>query len=226
MARRRRADESTRRQHQRYRSGTPCRVAWPGKGNQRESVKKMKTITRVIASFWIFALLLSEQSIAAPASDIADAVMNRNRDAVRSLLQKKADVNAPQVDGTTALHWAVRGDDLETADLLIRAGANVTTANREGVTPLQLAAINGTGPMIEKLIKAGADPNASLSKFGDTALMLAARTGKVDGIKVLLDKGAKVNAVETWGGTTPLIWTVAERHLDAVKLLLSNGADV
>src|SRR5262249_49352520 len=226
MARRRRADESTRRQHQRYRSGTPCRVAWPGKGNQRESVKKMKTITRVIASFWIFALLLSGQSIAAPASDIADAVVNRNKDAVRSLLQKKEDVNAPQLDGTTALHWAVRADDLEIADLLIRAGANVAAVNREGVIPMQLAALNGSAIMIEKLIKAGANPNAPLSKFGDTALMLAARTGKGDAIKVLADNGAQVNAVETWGGTTALMWAVSERHLDAVKQLIARHADV
>src|SRR5215510_9695440 len=106
------------------------------------------SITRVLAPFYIFALLLSGQSIAASASDIADAAMNRNRDAVRSLLQKKVDVNAPQLDGTTALHWAVRADDLETADLLIRAGANVAAANREGVMPLQLAALNGSGAML------------------------------------------------------------------------------
>ncbi len=54
---------------------------------------------------------------------MADAAMARNAQTVRALLQKKADVNAPQVDGTTALHWAVRYDDLDTADLLIRAGA-------------------------------------------------------------------------------------------------------
>src|SRR5215813_9604973 len=116
------------------------------------------SIRGVIGGCFVLALLFA-QNLTAATSEVADAAMNRNRDAVRSLLQKKADVNAPQVDGTTALHWAVRGDDLETADLLIRAGANVTTANREGVTPLQLAAINGTAPMIEKLIKAGADPN-------------------------------------------------------------------
>src|SRR5207244_7923664 len=126
----------------------------------------------------VLTLLLCSQSIAAPSSDLADAAMNKNKDAVRSLLQKKTDVNAPQVDGTTALHWAVRADDLETADLLIRAGANASAANREGVMPMQLAAINGSAAMMEKLIKAGADPNAALSKFGDTALMLAARTGK------------------------------------------------
>src|SRR6516164_5885141 len=173
------------------------------------------------------AVLISAASlVAAGSADLPDAVMNGNKAAVRSLLLKKADVNATQVDGTTALHWAVRGDDLETADLLIKAGANVTAANREGVMPMELAALNGSAAMIERLIKAGADPNASLSKFGDTALMFTARTGKTDAIKVLLDHGAQVNAVETWGGTTPLMWAVSERHLAAVKLLVANGADV
>ena len=184
------------------------------------------SIPRVIGGCFVWALLLSAQSLVAASSDIADAVMNGNKEAVRSLLQKKADVNAAQIDGTTALHWAVRADDLETADLLIRAGAHVSVANREGVTPLQLAATNGNAAMIGKLIKAGANPNASLSKFGDTALMLAARTGKTDAVKVLLDNGAQVNAIETWGGTTPLMWAVSERHLDTVKLLIGSGANV
>ncbi len=125
--------------------------------------------------------LLSVASLpGAPASDVADAAMNGNKDAVRSLLQQKANVNAPQIDGTTALHWAVRADDLETADLLIRAGANVSAANRAGATPLLLAAVNGNAAMIETLLKAGANPNAPLTKSGDTALMMAARTGKTD----------------------------------------------
>ena len=72
------------------------------------------------------AMLLSAGAFGASSSDIADAAMTENRQAIRSLLQKKADVNAAQVDGTTALHWAVRWDDLETANLLIRAGANVS----------------------------------------------------------------------------------------------------
>jgi len=171
-------------------------------------------------------VLLSAASLSAAASELADAAMRGDKQSVRSLLQKKADVNATQVDGTTALHWAVRADDLETAELLIRAGANVSAANREGVTPVQLAAMNGNAPMIEKLIKAGVNPNVSLSKFGDTALMLVARSGKLDAVRVLLDNGAQVSAIETWGGTSALMWAASERHLDTVKMLIAHGADV
>lgn len=164
--------------------------------------------------------------LGAAASDLADAAMRGNKQAVRSLLQQKANVNTPQSDGTTALHWAVRSDDLETAELLIRAGANVSAANREGATPLLLAAVNGNAAMLEKLLQAGADPNAPLTKYGDTALMMAARTGKTAAIKVLLDHKAQVNAKETWGDTTALMWAVSERHPAAVKMLMDAGADV
>jgi Ankyrin repeats (3 copies) len=151
-------------------------------------------------------VLLSAVTVSAATSELADAAMKRNGDAVRSLLQRKADVNAPQFDGTTTPHWAVRLDDLETADMLIRAGANVSAANRAGAIPMQLAALNGHAAMVEKLIKAGADTNVPLTPSGDTALMMASRTGKTDAIKVLLDGGAKVNTKETWGGTTALMW--------------------
>jgi ankyrin repeat protein len=177
-----------------------------------------------VLACWM-VVLAAAGSAAAAGSEVADAAMKQNRDAVRLLLQRKADVNAPQVDGTTALHWAVRADDAEMADALIRAGAKVTAANREGVTPLQLAALNGNAPMLDKLIKAGADPNAPLTPFKDTALMLAARTGRTDSLKVLLESGAKVNEKETWGGTTALMWAASEQHPDAVKLLLEHGAD-
>ena len=92
--------------------------------------------------------------------------------------------------------------------------------------PLQLAAVNGSAAMIERLIAAGADPNAPLTKSGDTALMMASRTGKVDAVRTLLDRGANVNAQETWGGTTALMWAVSEKHPEVVKLLIERGADV
>jgi ankyrin repeat protein len=171
-------------------------------------------------------VLLATVTVDAASSDVADAAMKGNREAVRTLLQRKADANVAQIDGATALHWAVRVDDLEMADMLIRAGANVSAATREGVTPLQLAAMNGNAAMLVKLIRAGANPNAPLSEYGDTTLMMASRTGKTDAIAALLETGAQVNAKETWGGTTALMWAVSERHPAAVKMLIDHGADV
>ncbi|HJT86224.1 MAG TPA: ankyrin repeat domain-containing protein [Bryobacteraceae bacterium] len=171
-------------------------------------------------------LLASAGLLQAAGSEVADAAMKGNRESVRSLLQRKANVNAPQMDGTTALHWAVRADDLVMAKLLIGAGANVSAANQDGATPLLLATVNGNAAMVQALLAAGADPNAALDKYGDTPLMMAARTGKTDAMQALLDRGARVNAKENWGDTTALMWAVAERHPAAVKMLIDHGADV
>jgi ankyrin repeat protein len=80
--------------------------------------------------------------------------------------------------------------------------------------------------MLDRLLKAGADPNAPLTGAGDTALMMAARTGKTDAIRVLVEASADVNARETWGGTTPLMWAVSEGHAEAAKMLIGAGADL
>jgi uncharacterized protein len=164
-------------------------------------------------------------SFAAGRSDVADAVMGGDKAAVRKLLDQHADVNVPQADGATALHWAVFRSDKEMVDLLIRAGANAGAANREGATPLWLASVNGDAAIIEALIKGGADPNEKLP-LGRTPLMEASRTGNVDAMKVLLDHGAQVNAKETLRGTTPLMWAADEGHAGAIKLLIERGADI
>ena len=66
--------------------------------------------------FLIVLFASATQSIAAGGDvRLADATMHSDRDMVRSLIQQKADVNATQADGMTALHWAVRQNDLDTA---------------------------------------------------------------------------------------------------------------
>jgi ankyrin repeat protein len=168
---------------------------------------------------------ISLNAVAAGDARLADAAMRADREAIRSLLQQKVDVNAPQPDGTTALHWAVRRNDVETARMLIRAGAKVDTATRYGVTPLYLACLNGNATMIGVLLDAGANAN-SANPGGETALMTAARTGKVDAVRLLLDRGAAINAKESVREQTALMWAVLENHPDVVKLLLANGADI
>ncbi len=151
--------------------------------------------------------------------------MNGDRPAVRVLLQKKADVNAPQTDGATAIEWAAYRDDLELADVLIAAGANPKTPNREGATAMQLAALHGSAAMMEKLLNAGVEVNER-GMNGETPLMFAARNGNLDALQLLLKRGADVNAKEALRGTTALMWAVEQKHTDAVKLLIERGADV
>jgi ankyrin repeat protein len=169
--------------------------------------------------------LLSITSWAA-SPEVADAVQSRNHEALRTLIQKKADVNLPQSDGTTALHWAAHWADLDAADLLISAGAKVDAPNRDGATPLFLAALNGSTAMMEKLVKAGADPNAPVLPHGETALMLASRSGNKDAVKLLLDRGAEVNAKETLRGTTALMWAAEQGHSEIIRLLTQHRAEV
>jgi ankyrin repeat protein len=162
---------------------------------------------------------------AATRSNVADAAMKGDRAALRALLQKKADVNAPQVDGATALHWAVYRDDAEMANQLIRAGAKVDVANREGVTPLAMASLYGRPAIIEALLKAGADANQRTTN-GETLVMFAARNGNPAAITPLVAAGADVNAKEKLRGTTALMWAVEQKHPAAVKTLVELGADV
>jgi uncharacterized protein len=177
-----------------------------------------------VSSIALLSLSIGILSAAGP-SEVADAVMGGDLAAVQKLVEQHADVNAPQADGATALHWAVFRSDKVTVDLLLHAGANPKAANRDGATPLWLACINGDAPIISALLAAGADANEHLP-LGRTPLMVAARTGNVDAIKVLLDHGADVNAKETLRGTTALMWAADEGHAPAIQLLVQHGADI
>jgi uncharacterized protein len=176
----------------------------------------------VVGSLWLGLVAGSATNVGA---QLADAVVRGDKDALRSLPADRKAINAPQPDGTTALHWAVRRDDLATAGALIEAGADVMAATRYGITPMNLAAMNGNAAMIRLLLDAGADPNTS-TPSGETALMTAARTGKVDAVGLLLDRGANINAKETEHAQTALMWAVIENHRNVVELLLGRGADI
>jgi len=170
-------------------------------------------------------LVLASVTVAlrAAGSDVADAVMRGDVAAVRALIQKKADVNAAQDDGATALHWAVYRDNVEVVDMLLRAGAK-SAPNREGMTPLAMAALYGNPQVVDRLLKSGGDAKA-LGPNGETMVMFAARNGNPDVIRLLVEAGANVNAREPVRGTTALMWAVEQRHPEAVAALLKAGAD-
>ncbi|MGE0447572.1 MAG: ankyrin repeat domain-containing protein [Vicinamibacterales bacterium] len=175
----------------------------------------------------VLAALLAGAATAHAASDLRliEAVRAGDAAAVRQLLAKKADVNAKQPDGATALHWAAERDRTDLVDALLRAGALPDAVNDYGVTPIMLAAANGSDAAIERLIAGGADANAALPT-GETVLMTAARTGKLAAVRALVAHGADVNAKEKVKGQTALMWSIWQGHDDVTLALVEAGADV
>ena len=175
-------------------------------------------------------IIAAVQGLAAVAAAQEDArliraVKNRDVAVVRTLLAQNVDVNGLDVDGTPALHWAVRLNSAEMVRLLLQAGANVKARSRHGLTPLTLAAANGSVSMSRVLVEAGADPNES-DPAGETILMLAARSGTPDAIATLLDLGARIDAHDQNFEQTALMVAVRENYPAVVKLLVDRGANV
>ncbi|MGE0862798.1 MAG: ankyrin repeat domain-containing protein [Vicinamibacterales bacterium] len=165
-------------------------------------------------------------SAAMADAPVADAAARGDKAAVKALLKSAADVNAAQGDGMTALHWAAMSGDLELAQMLIYAGANVRATTRLGTyTPLYLASQQGHAPVIDVLLKAGSDPKAGTPN-GTTPLMVAAAAGKVDAVKALVDAGADVNAKDGVRLQTPLMYAAAANRADVITFLAGKGGDL
>ncbi len=175
----------------------------------------------------IVAFFLVGPVAATTNAPLADAAERLDTVTVERLLAASPDpdaVNAAQVDGMTALHWAVYHDLPELAQRLLDAGADASAANRYGVIPLSLACANGNFGIVEALLAAGADPNAVLAG-GETVFMTAARTGRIEVVEALYEAGADVHFREPSRGQTALMWAAAEGNLEVVELLLEVGAD-
>ena len=184
----------------------------------------MKFVQQFFLQTWLATYLLCAMVVASSPSPIADAVEHARTSELRSLLKSDLNIDTPQADGMTALHWAAFRGDLEIAKLLINANASVSVTTRYGVTPLSLACQNGKAKLIELLLNHGADPNTT-QRGSETALMTAARAGSLDGVNALLRKGAKVDTKER-RGQTALMWAAAEGHLSVVDTLIKARADI
>src|ERR1700694_4627070 len=111
---------------------------------------------------------------------LVDAARQGDREAVRSLLNSRANVDVPGADGMTALIWAAYRNDVQMADLLLRAGADLKAANEYGATALYAAAANADSAMAAKLLAAGADADADAHLLsGETPLMVAGHRGNL-----------------------------------------------
>lgn len=169
------------------------------------------------------------------------AAENGNADIVKALIAKKADIDAVDNDGETALSLA---DDDAIAQLLKDAGAketlisaakegdtdfiknykgDVNAGGASGFTALMKAADEGETDSIEALITAGAKVNLK-EKDNWTALMCAADEGEIDSIKALIAAGADV-AVTDNDGNSALSLAKEKKHSDVVNLLEKAGAE-
>jgi len=174
--------------------------------------------------FALFLVLLP--AMAAAADDpLVRAAAAGDGAAIRTLIKQGHDVNATGPDGATALHWAVRVDDLATVDTLLRAGAKVGVANALGVQPIYVAAQNGNAAMLKRLLDAKADVNTA-DAAGDTLLMAAVRAESVDAVRLLLERGAKVNAADPDVAQTALSWAARLDNPEIMRALLTAGATV
>ena len=195
----------------------PVRLTRPGRATRAIGSRPLAGLA--------LCLLLGWGGTPPPDSPVADAAQQGDRETVRSLLRDGADVNAPQGDGMTALHWAAERGDEEIAQILLYAGANVDAGTRIGqYTPLHLAAQGGRAEVVGLLLRNGADPTATSSNAGTQPLHLAASSGDTASILALLDAGATPDPVETAWGQTPLTFAASRGHTAAVRTLVSGGA--
>jgi len=189
------------------------------------TIRTRQGLAALLMLLSIALVWLADPVQTADQSPVAAAAQAGNVKAIRALIVKRADVNAPQSDGSTALLWAAYNANPEMTRVLLAAGAKVDAANHYGVTPLLQASSTGDSAIMELLLKAGADPKRPGAE-GETPPMSAARAGSTDAVRLLLAHGADVNAADSFQQETPLMWAAAEGHVDVVKTLVELGADV
>jgi len=150
------------------------------------------------------------------------AAQKGNIEAVDLLLKAKANVNAANSRGKTALSYAVEASQLSVVQKLLENGAD--TSLMAGNTPLlTLAVRSGNVEIIKLLLDKGADPNKQ--QGGSSALVEAVQEGSSDAVKLLLDAKADPN-VKTPDGESLLIYTIKNNQPENAKQLIEHGADV
>ena len=178
-----------------------------------------------IAAAWVLIAFMVPLPAAGADHRLAEAAARGDAAAVRQLIAARADVNAPDAEGTTPLHWAVWADEPGIVDDLLRAGAAATAPNTFRLTPIYIASEHGNTAIVRRLLDAGASVDTS-DGTGDSILMAAVRSGSLDTAQLLLDRGAHVNLAEPQLGHTALMWAVRTNNAPITKLLLDNGASL
>ena len=124
--------------------------------------------------------------------------------------------NAKLPDGTSALHWAVRSDDLELVSLLLHAKADINAADPDGVTPLALACANANVRLRENWSPPEQTPSSPIPP-GSRRSWLAVGRPQIENVRMLLEAGAKVDARDNRAQETALMIAVRDNNAAAVR---------
>ena len=155
--------------------------------------------------------------------EIWDAVINKNVEKARSMLEKGADVNARAYGGWTPLMRAVSDGNIEISKLLIERGADVDAREDLGNPILLFACRKDRVDILSLLLEKGAAVNVKNAQ-GEPALSVAASYG-IEVVGPLVERGADVNAQDN-DGKTPLMVAAVYGRADIVKFFIEKGADV
>ena len=139
------------------------------------------------------------------------------------LLDRGAEIGAPDKDGWTGLHLASWNGHTATVALLLDRGAGIGAQAKEGSTPLHLASLKGHAATVALLLDRDAEIGAP-DKRGSTPLHLASRNGHAATVGLLLDRDAEIGAPDK-RGSTPLQAAARNGHAATVALLRAQGAD-
>jgi len=123
------------------------------------------------------------------------------------------------------IHDAVNNNEIERISVLLDADPQwLDLRNEDGMTPLNLASINGNLDAVTLLLQKDAD--ITIGDMDNTRpIHCAAISGNIQIAELLLARGATVNDQDE-NGATPLVFAAGRRHLDMVRYLIEKGADV
>ncbi|CAK9086071.1 Putative ankyrin repeat protein L93 [Durusdinium trenchii] len=138
------------------------------------------------------------------------------------LIEAGADIDAVDYGGWTALMYACRYDQPETAQLLINKGATLDGANKDGWTALMLACRYGQPEVAQLLINKGVKLDL-LNQHGWTVLMIACSFDQPETAQLLINKGAKLDTINQVGWTA-LMYACRHDQPEAAQLLINKGA--
>jgi len=133
--------------------------------NERPIYKRLRygLIILPVAPILLWVLYLYSSGVYLRA-DIRDAVERDNLGDIRTLIMNGAPADT-QHNGASLLHWALKMGHTKVVPLLIKKGADVNSADNQGITPIHLAAGNGSTSIVKLLIKSGADPNVKSEHY-------------------------------------------------------------